>query len=379
MMKKVVFGMMFGLLGLIGCATRTLEDPFDSSRFDFTQIDAARPLENVVKLEWVPQSAEQKGVVPGSLLLLRVRVPYAYSVALLKSGRPDLEAEWKGQKLRFFVSAQESTLVDAASSSSFSEAGSDVNTAGTLPPPSSPSFENAPLSASPPDLIALEPVAFNSAQVFDSILAVPFETPLGVTEVEFKFGLSVMRKSFRVVEGEFTSEQIRVDHRRVEPKRPQDLARIHAEQAELASLYRRTYFTDKKYWNSSFRLPISDIFTSAYGTKRVYNGVMKSFHPGLDIRAAMNTPVFPSAAGKVVLAKNLFFTGNTIIIDHGYGVLTIYCHLNHFGVKVGDVVDKYQQIALSGKTGRVTGPHLHWGAMVNAVKVNPLDLVGVFK
>ena len=137
--------------------------------------------------------------------------------------------------------------------------------------------------------------------------------------------------------------------------------------------------TLKKFWQGPFELPIQSRVTSAFGTRRVYNGVLKSFHTGLDLKAAMNTPIHAAAPGIVALSKNLFYTGNTVILDHGYGILTVYAHMNLRKVKVGDVVDVQQILGLSGKTGRVNGPHLHWQGIAHQVKVNPLGLVQVVK
>jgi murein DD-endopeptidase MepM/ murein hydrolase activator NlpD len=126
-------------------------------------------------------------------------------------------------------------------------------------------------------------------------------------------------------------------------------------------------------------LPIDSKVTSIYGTKRTFNGEMRSFHQGLDLRAKTGTPVRAPAGGTVVLAKDLFFTGNTVILDHGYGIFTIYAHMSKLGVKKGEKVNVKQQLGLSGATGRASGPHLHWGAQVNKSKVNPLELTRVMQ
>jgi murein DD-endopeptidase MepM/ murein hydrolase activator NlpD len=115
--------------------------------------------------------------------------------------------------------------------------------------------------------------------------------------------------------------------------------------------------------------------SSRYGGKRMFNGEMKSFHQGLDLRAGVDTPVIAPERGRVVLAQDLFFTGNTLIFDHGMGLFSIYAHLNHLKVKVGDEVQKEQLIALSGKTGRASGPHLHWGIVIHSQKVDPETLI----
>jgi len=93
----------------------------------------------------------------------------------------------------------------------------------------------------------------------------------------------------------------------------------------------------------------------------------------------MLTPVYSAAPGIVVLAKNLFYTGNTVMIDHGYGIITLYAHMTELKVKKDDVVEQRRLLGLSGKTGRVSGPHLHWQAVVHHVKVNPIGLTEVMR
>ena len=110
--------------------------------------------------------------------------------------------------------------------------------------------------------------------------------------------------------------------------------------------------------------------TSVYGTRRLFNNVRKSQHLGIDYRAKVGVPIPSSNKGKVVLAQNLFYTGNTVILDHGLGVFTLYGHLNKILVKKGDLVNRRQILGEAGKTGRVTGPHLHWGVKVNGHWVN---------
>lgn len=177
---------------------------------------------------------------------------------------------------------------------------------------------------------------------------------------------------FEVFKEKYSSEVLKVQARKVSPTRKKDLERIQKEQAEVGMIYQA--ITPEKYWKGPFRLPMESAVTSEFGTQRVYNGHFKNFHTGLDLRAAMNTPVYAPASGRVVLAKDLFFTGHTVMIDHGYGLITLYAHLNEFKVKKGDLVHEKQLLGLSGKTGRVNGPHLHWQSVVRGVKVNPLGL-----
>ncbi|MDD3598431.1 M23 family metallopeptidase, partial [Sulfuricurvum sp.] len=113
----------------------------------------------------------------------------------------------------------------------------------------------------------------------------------------------------------------------------------------------------------------------AYGSARTYNDTLKSYHGGIDFRALTPTPIQAANDGIVVLAQERYYSGGTIIIDHGEGLYSCYFHLSRFDVKVGDYVTQGQAIALSGASGRITGPHLHFGIMVHGVQTDPLDLM----
>ena len=176
-----------------------------------------------------------------------------------------------------------------------------------------------------------------------------------------------------VKRGSYAKEQINVDSSKVNPKSPAVKKRTAKEYAEAMKIY-NTY-TPKNYVHSPFILPLHSKITSDFGKARVYNNTLKGYHSGTDFRAKIGTPIIASNDGVVVLAQNRFYSGNSIIIDHGQGVYTCYYHLSEFKVKKGDFVTKGELIALSGDTGRITGPHLHFSARVGGVQVDPLQLV----
>lgn len=152
-----------------------------------------------------------------------------------------------------------------------------------------------------------------------------------------------------------------------------DKARIKRENREAKKLYKT--FTKKSYIKEAFVRPLESEITSPFGTKRMFNGVLKSYHSGTDFRAAMGTEITAANAGKVVLVKNRFFAGNSVIIDHGQGIYTGYYHLSQFRVKKGDMVKQGDVIGLAGATGRVTGPHLHFAVHVGGVGVDPMQFL----
>jgi len=133
--------------------------------------------------------------------------------------------------------------------------------------------------------------------------------------------------------------------------------------------------TNKSYLHSDFIFPMQSKITSAFGTARVYNGSLKGYHSGTDFRAKMGTPIVASNDGKVVLVKKRFYSGGTVIIDHGEGIYTCYFHMSQFKVKAKQLVKRGELLGLSGKSGRVTGPHLHFSARIDGVQVDPLQLI----
>lgn len=131
----------------------------------------------------------------------------------------------------------------------------------------------------------------------------------------------------------------------------------------------------EREWEGSFTRPVDASISDLFGVERIFNGTVQSTHQGLDFRAPAGTPVEAVNRGKVILARPLFFEGNCIVIDHGQGLLSLYLHLSKFLVKEGDTVDKGQSIALSGGTGRATGPHLHLAVRWQGVYLNPETLL----
>ncbi|MBC7691538.1 MAG: M23 family metallopeptidase [Methylotenera sp.] len=215
---------------------------------------------------------------------------------------------------------------------------------------------------------------------FRAVIAVPFNLKPSDAKVEVRLGKSIEAQSLslpiKIVDGHYKSEILKVGGKFTNPKK-KDLAFIKKDIAEVAAIYRK--ITPVKYWTGPFAYPVDSAMTSPFGTKRVFNGEMKSFHQGLDLRAKVGTPIYAAAPGVIALARDMFFTGNTILIDHGYGIYTLYAHMSALKVAKGQQVGQKELIGLAGKTGRASGPHLHWGAIVNKNKVNPTDLIQVLK
>ncbi len=178
-----------------------------------------------------------------------------------------------------------------------------------------------------------------------------------------------------VKEGKFATESLKVAPNFVEPN-PEQLARAEAERQRLRTIYATV--TPERLWDGSFHYPLTGITTGGnFGKRRILNGKAGSPHGGVDFPASAGTPVYAAQRGRVVLAEPLYFSGNTVILDHGLGLYTFYCHFESISVQPGELVDTGAVLGKVGSTGRVTGPHLHWAATVNRARTNPLQLISL--
>ena len=216
--------------------------------------------------------------------------------------------------------------------------------------------------------------------LFHGFLGVDLEKPPGKYELKLKVQPQASDSvtcavSISVAGGKFPEEKLTVAPKYVEPN-PEDTKRANEERDRLRAIFATV--TPEKLWAGAFRLPLPGIHTAKnFGRRRVLNGTPGSPHSGVDIPAAAGTPIHASQRGRVVLAENLYFSGNTVVIDHGLGVYTFYGHMKATGVKTGEMVAAGAVIGRVGATGRATGPHLHWGLTVDDSRVNALDIVGL--
>jgi hypothetical protein len=170
----------------------------------------------------------------------------------------------------------------------------------------------------------------------------------------------------------FPISTLKVESKYVNPP-PEVQARIAAENAKLAAVYATRRMVAPP--TAPFVRPVPGEPTSVFGARRVFNGEKRKAHPGLDLHAAEGTPVALSGPGVVALAEDLYFSGGTVIVDHGGGLFTVYAHLSRIDVKAGDVAAQGAIVGLSGATGRVTGPHLHWAGKVGNTIFDPTALL----
>lgn len=153
----------------------------------------------------------------------------------------------------------------------------------------------------------------------------------------------------------------------------QDQARVAKEWQMTQKLYKNS--EKESLITDSFKVPLKSFITSHYGKRRIFNNLKRTQHLGNDFRAKVGVPIPVSNRGKVVYAGNLFYTGNVVIVDHGMGIFTLYAHLSKIDVKEGDMIHQNQIVGLSGKTGRVSGPHLHWGVKAHGFNIDGFSLV----
>jgi murein DD-endopeptidase MepM/ murein hydrolase activator NlpD len=171
---------------------------------------------------------------------------------------------------------------------------------------------------------------------------------------------------------QFRTRKLTVDPAFVNP--PADaVERINREAAELNDLWSHSEAT--KLWTGAFERPVPEEANSAFGTRSILNGEPRSPHSGADFNSPTGTPIKAPNAGRVVLAGDRYFTGNTVMIDHGLTLFSLFAHLSEIDVRVGDTVAAGDVIGKVGATGRVTGPHLHWSVRINGARVDPLSLL----
>ena len=179
--------------------------------------------------------------------------------------------------------------------------------------------------------------------------------------------------SFDIITKNFSKQQITIRDRKYQKISAEDQKRISKEAKNLTKIL--TTWSEINPFQVAFQLPVKGVITSYFGAKRFYNGKLGDPHTGLDIAAAAGTEVKNPVPGVVIATTNWFYTGNTVIIDHGQGLLTMYAHLQEIMVKPGQHLAQGKIIGLVGKTGRVTGAHLHWSVALTGTWVDPLLFV----
>lgn len=205
---------------------------------------------------------------------------------------------------------------------------------------------------------------------FIALVPVDIETPPEDYEVIVKHKSEMQYLSVRVKLYDFPTQEITLPEEKVILS-PENQERVEREYLLLEKIWADS---TARAWSGSFISPTDTAVSEGFGIRRIINGKKTSIHRGVDYKGERGTPVKAINAGRAALAEDLFYGGNTLIIDHGAGLFSIYMHLSRFNLSQGEVISKGQVIGFVGNTGRVTGPHLHIGVKLHGVSVNPLSL-----
>ncbi|MGA2673668.1 MAG: M23 family metallopeptidase [Terracidiphilus sp.] len=210
-----------------------------------------------------------------------------------------------------------------------------------------------------------------------ALAGVDVETPVGPSTLRIHVELAQSRardlsRAVQIRPAHYRTRSLTVAPEFVEPG-PEALKRIEAEDQLKKNVFGES--TAEPLWTGSFRAPVTAPPTDSFGTRRILNGKLASIHKGMDFRAREGTPVRAGNGGVVVLARPLYYEGNCVIIDHGLGLFTLYLHLSRIDVREGQRVALGERLGLSGATGRVTGPHLHWAVRWQGAYLDPAKLL----
>lgn len=202
-----------------------------------------------------------------------------------------------------------------------------------------------------------------------AVVGLPLDMAPGSHELSVKIGGETKVHSFVVNPKNYPEQRITLKDTSKVQLSPADQARAEREIAVIQGLKRS--WRAEQDTDLDFIVPVKGKLGGRFGVRRFFNGEPRAPHAGLDMVVASGTPVKASAQGRVLAVDDYFFNGKTVFIDHGNGLITLYCHLKRIDVQTGESVAKGQRIGLSGKTGRATGPHLHWSVVLNGAMVDP--------
>jgi murein DD-endopeptidase MepM/ murein hydrolase activator NlpD len=205
--------------------------------------------------------------------------------------------------------------------------------------------------------------------VWIAVVGVPLSASVGEHEITVTRGSESTVQRFNVKPKRYPEQRLTLNRDMVEP--PLEVqARIERESAHLKTV-RTTWSTLPQPTSAAFVIPSKGPLSSRFGQQRILNGKPRSPHAGLDVAAPAGTPIHAPGDGVVLDTGEYYYCGKTVFIDHGQGLITLYCHLSEIIAKPGDTVKQGDRIGLIGSTGRSTGPHLHWTVYLNGVAVEP--------
>jgi murein DD-endopeptidase MepM/ murein hydrolase activator NlpD len=211
---------------------------------------------------------------------------------------------------------------------------------------------------------------------WQALLGIDIDTEPGSYEVAFEATSAghtmTTTTELNITRGEFGRRVLTVNDAFVNPPEP-TVARVTREAAEIEQLWAQS--EPRRLWDFGFVRPVPGRPNGAFGSRSIFNGQPRQPHGGADFLSPAGTPIHAPNSGRIVLARDLYFTGNTVVIDHGLGVFSLLAHLSVIDVHQGELVTRGQTIGQVGATGRVTGPHLHWAVRMNGARVDPLAVL----
>lgn len=210
-----------------------------------------------------------------------------------------------------------------------------------------------------------------------ALLGSDVEQPPGIYPIQLsvvdKNGTAAFYQSnLEIKKADRPEERLSLPPHMVSPKEPEVIERIIREKKLLTDLFSKN---KGQFLLNSFSKPVEDPISSPFGLRRILNGAPRSPHAGIDFRSPKGRPAKASAEGYVVFAGDLYFTGNTVILDHGAGLYSLYAHLDNLLCRENEFLQQGQILGKVGSTGRSTGPHLHWGAKLRGNRVDPLSIL----
>ena len=209
-----------------------------------------------------------------------------------------------------------------------------------------------------------------------AIVGIPLTAALEPQVLEVTLGGKKTTQTFVIRDKKYREQRITLKTNKHVDLSPEDLARFEREKKLQDDAYQQ--FSARLPSNLLLDRPVKGPLSSPFGLKRFFNDQPRAPHSGLDFAVPTGTPIQAPAAGRVILIGDYFFNGKTVFIDHGQGMISMFCHLSVIGVKTGESVTRGQVLGQVGATGRVTGAHLHWNVSLNDVRVDPAIFIGMF-
>lgn len=211
-------------------------------------------------------------------------------------------------------------------------------------------------------------MTIKQSQKWLAVVGIPLTLKPGEHHLTVTTGTKVHKIAFDVADKQYESQHITLKNKRQVNPNKLDMTRIGQESKLIKNALRQ--------WRDAtelpeLSLPVTGRLSSPFGLRRYFNEQARKPHSGVDIAAPTGTPIVSPADGYVTRRGNYFFNGNTLFIDHGQGLITMYCHMDEIHVNEGDHIKRGEQIGTIGKTGRATGPHLHWGVSLNDARIDP--------